>query len=172
MAKKKAKELETDIEFRTEKRKIRDLIPYEYNPRTITRKQYKDLERSFNKFGYVELVAINEDNTILAGHQRICLMMDLGWGDKEIEVRVPNRHLTEAEFKDYLIVSNVTGGDFDYDLLANHFDCQDLLASGFEEKTLLQNFEIPGFGETDEDDQPDLTEEKKKKTCPNCGHEL
>lgn len=170
MAKKKPKELETDIEFRTEKRKIKELIPYEYNPRTITRKQYKDLERSFNKFGYVELVAINEDNTILAGHQRICLMMDMGWGDKEIEVRVPNRHLTEEEFKDYLIVSNVTGGDFDFDLLANNFDCQGLLASGFDEKTLLQNFEIPSFGETD--DHPDLTEEKKKKTCPNCGHEI
>ena len=93
---------ETDIEFSTVKRKISELIDCDYNPRILTKKQYEDLLKSFKKFGYVEICAINLDNTIIAGHQRVHVMKDLGWKNKKVDVRVPNRQLTKKEFDEYL----------------------------------------------------------------------
>ena len=46
------------IFWKTEKRKISDLVPTEHNPRRLTDKQYKDLKKSLEKnltsipFGY------------------------------------------------------------------------------------------------------------------------
>lgn len=131
-----------EIKFHTEKRKISDLVDCEYNPRTLSKKQHQDLINSFKKFGYVEICAINLDNTIIAGHQRVHVMKDIGWHDEEIEVRVPNRQLTKKEFDEYLIRSNQNGGSYDWDLLANDFEIDDLLTWGFDEEELLGNIEV------------------------------
>lgn len=145
------------IEFRTEKRKISDLIDCSYNPRTLSKKQYKDLKNSFKKFGYVEICAINTDNTIIAGHQRVHVMKDLGWEDQEIEVRVPNRELTKKEFDEYLIRSNQNGGSYDWDLLANDFEFDELCEWGFDKDELLGNmeFEEPEQEEKEEGEIPE-----------------
>ena len=68
------KENKEKLEWRTEKRKIKDLIPYEKNPRKLTDKQQKDLKKSLEKFNLVEIPAIDTDNKILAGHQRLKVM--------------------------------------------------------------------------------------------------
>ena len=47
------------IVFNTEKRKIKDLIEYEYNPRFITRQQYQNLKSSIQKFGFLLFITIN-----------------------------------------------------------------------------------------------------------------
>lgn len=148
------------IEFRTEKRKISDLIDCSYNPRTISKKQYKDLKNSFKKFGYVEICAINTDNTIIAGHQRVHIMKDLGWEDKEIEVRVPNRQLEKKEFDEYLIRSNQNGGSYDWDLLANDFEFDELCEWGFEKDTLIKDFDLEEENKS-EDDENEINCEQK-----------
>ena len=125
---------------------------------------------SFKKFDYAELVAINADNTILAGHQRIHVMQELGWSETEIEVRVPTRLLNDNEAEEYLVRSNLNTGDWEWNLL-QMFDSNNLLAYGFEEKDLLEGFDTPKFDTENEEDVPDLTE-KKKTTCPSCGHEF
>jgi ParB-like chromosome segregation protein Spo0J len=79
------------MKWKTEKRKINDLIPYEKNPRKMNEKQNKDLETSLKKFDLVEIPAINKDNTIIAGHQRLRIMQALGRGEDEIDVRVPDK---------------------------------------------------------------------------------
>ena len=97
----------------------------------MSKKSYADLLQSFENFDYVELITVNADNTILAGHQRIHIMKDLKWEDQEIEVRVPNRLLTKKEGEEYLIRSNKNVGEFDYDLLANEWEIDDLCNYGF-----------------------------------------
>jgi hypothetical protein len=72
-----------------------------------------DLTRSLKKFNLVEVPAIDLDGKILAGHQRIKALQLLGRGGELIDVRVPNRKLTEKESKEYLIASNKLGGDWD-----------------------------------------------------------
>lgn len=137
------------LKWTTEKRKINDLIPYSQNPRQMTDKQNKDLTKSLEKFDLVEIPAINTDGTILAGHQRLRIMQQLGRGEEIIDVRVPNRLLTEKEVQEYNIRSNKNTGEFDFDILANAFETEDLLDWGFEESELKIDKII------DEDDVPE-----------------
>ena len=55
----------------------------------------------------------------------------LGWGENVIDVRVPNRELTEPEAREYLIRSNKNTGGWDDDALANNFDVEELKEWGF-----------------------------------------
>ncbi len=121
--------------WRTEKRKINDLIPYEANPRQMTEKQVEDLKKSLEKFNLVEIPAIDTDNKIVAGHQRLKILQILERGEEEIDVRVPNRKLTLEEFREYNLRSNKNLGQWDYDVLAN-LDEEILLDVGFEKEDL------------------------------------
>jgi hypothetical protein len=120
------------LEWITERRKISDLIPYEQNPRILTKKQADDLKKSLLKFNLVEIPVIDTRDRIIAGHQRLNIMQMIGRGEEEIEVRVPNRELTEKEFREYNIRSNKNLGEWDFDVLANSFDTSDLIEWGFE----------------------------------------
>ena len=113
------------LNWHTEKRKVNKLVPFEGNPRIMNDKQLEDLKKSVSKFDLVEIPAIDTDNRIIAGHQRLKIMQLLGRGEEEIDVRVPNRKLTEAEFKEYNLRSNKNTGEWNFDELAN-FD-EDLL---------------------------------------------
>ena len=122
-----------DLHWHTEKRKVKDLVPFEQNPRTLNEDQLEQLKRSLTKFNLVEIPAINTDGKIIAGHMRIKTLVVLGRGEEMIEVRVPSRKLTKKEFEEYNIRSNKNGGSWDMDALANLFDPQDLTDWGFKE---------------------------------------
>lgn len=119
------------LEWRTERYRVNDLVPQEVNPRKITDKQMSDLTRSLKKFNLVEVPAVDLNGKILAGHQRIKALQILGRGNEMIDVRIPNRKLTEKESKEYLIASNKLGGDWDFDLLKS-FDLDTLEFAGFD----------------------------------------
>jgi len=93
------------------------------------------LKKSLKKFNLVEIPAIDKDGKIVAGHQRIHALQILGRGEEEIDVRVPNRLLTQEEYDRYLITSNAVGGDWDFDKLKS-FDLDMLLDIGFEQEDL------------------------------------
>ena len=101
------------LNWTTQKRKISELIGHPKNPRKISDKQIADLKASIQKFNFVEIPAIDTDNTILAGHQRLKIMQLLGRGNEEIDVRVPSRKLTEQEKDEYLLRSNKNTGEWD-----------------------------------------------------------
>lgn len=105
------------LSWHTEQRKIKDLMPAEYNPRQMTEKQAKDLRKSLDKFDLVEIPAVDTDGTILAGHQRLAMLGQMGRSDEEIDVRVPNRKLTDNEAKEYNLRSNKNTGEWDMDKL-------------------------------------------------------
>jgi len=94
------------------------------------------LKKSLNKFNLVEIPAIDRDNKIIAGHQRVRALQILERGEEEIEVRVPNRNLTEEEYERYLITSNAVGGDWDFEKLKS-FDLDLLLDIGFDQDELM-----------------------------------
>lgn len=127
----------TDLKWTTQRRKVKDLIPYHNNPRKMSEKQVADLRTSFEKFDLVEIPAITLSNVLLAGHQRMRIMLLLGRGEEEIDVRVPNRLLTEAEAKEYLLRSNKNTGSWDWDLLAQE-DENILLDVGFTVEELRE----------------------------------
>ncbi len=150
------------LEWRTERYRVNDLVPQEVNPRKITDKQMSDLTRSLKKFNLVEIPAIDLDGKILAGHMRIQSMKLLGRGEEMIDVRIPNRKLTEKESKEYLIASNKLGGDWDFDLLKS-FDLNTLEFAGF---TPIELGELWDKEKEVVDDEFDAEEELKKIKKP------
>lgn len=127
--------MNTALGWTTQKRTVNALVPYENNPRTLNPKQLDDLKKSLSRFNLVEIPAVDTENRILAGHQRLKVLQILGRGEEEIDVRVPNRPLTETEYKQYLITSNAVTGSWDFDLLKD-FDLDLLLDSGFNSEDL------------------------------------
>lgn len=121
--------------WHNEKRRVKSLLPHEKNPRTISEKQIEDLKKSLKKFNLVEIPAVTPDGRIIAGHQRIKVLQLLGRGDEKIDVRVPNRKLTEKEYEQYLLTSNAVTADWDYEKLKS-FDLDLLLNIGFNEEDL------------------------------------
>lgn len=150
------------LQWRTAQKRIDDLIPQEVNPRVISDKQMSDLKKSLKKYNLVEIPAVDLNGRILAGHQRIKALQLLGRGNELIDVRMPNRKLTQAESKQYLIASNALGGDWDFESLKS-FDLDILINSGFDEIQLAK------FWDEDKEvnlDNFDVEKELKKIKTP------
>lgn len=126
----------------TETRKISDLVPNVKNPRTISPKQIEDLKRSLKKFNIVEIPVIDTQNNVIAGHQRLMVLKLLGRENETIEVRVPNRKLSQSEYDQYLLTSNRVHGDWDWDALSKYFDTDTLSLSGFDDLDLSKIFDV------------------------------
>ena len=109
------------LKWHNAQRRVRDLVPLSYNPRKLTDEGRERLTRSIRKFDLAEVPAVNADNVVLAGHQRLAVLLDLGRGEELIDVRMPNRQLTKDELDEYNIVSNVGAGVWDYQSLLDNF---------------------------------------------------
>lgn len=143
-------------------KRVDDLIPQKVNPRTMSDKQMSDLTKSLKKYNLVEIPALDLDGKILAGHQRVKALILLGRGDETIDVRVPNRKLTQKEAERYVIASNKITGDWDTDLL-KEFDFDVLEFAGFDKIELSNLFD--GQKEVKEDNF-DVDKEIKKIKKP------
>jgi DNA modification methylase len=148
-----------NLEWHTEQRKVNDLIPWEKNPRQMTEKQAKDLRASLERLNLISIPAINIDNTIISGHQRMKIMQLLGRGGEIIDVRVPNRKLAEAEVEEANLRENKNIGEWDFDVLAS-FDIDLLKGVGWGDEELKDIFQLDmgGGGEqgnTDPDAVPE-----------------
>lgn len=148
------------LEWYTEKRKVKDLISYQYNPRIVEPGKKSKLEVSLKKFNLVEIPVINMDNTVIAGHQRIYALFNLDRGEEEIDVRVPNRLLTEEEFKEYNLRSNIQVGEWDTALLQEHFSEFDFAELGFDVGDLKFDLDLDS-----------IQYEEEKNFNPNPPHE-
>lgn len=155
------------IEWRNEKRKIKELVPYVSNPRQITEKQAEDLKKSLDKFGLAASLVINTDNTIIGGHQRKKIMETLMQlpPDFEIDVRVPERELSIDEVGELNIRLNKNVAEWDFDVLANEFDTSDLIDWGFD-KSQFDIYFPSEFNVYDEN----IADDVEMITCPKCGH--
>jgi len=129
------------INWHNETRRIRDIVPYVANPRQITDKQAKDLKASLAKFGLADPLIINTNNELIGGHQRKKILESLMGvaPDYEIDVRVPDRELSDKEVEELNIRLNKNTGQWDFDVLANEFELPDLIEWGFEADRLLQD---------------------------------
>jgi DNA modification methylase len=149
------------IEWFAERRKIDDLKPHSKNPRRFTKKGLADLGKSIDKFGVADPVIVNKDNVIIGGHARIEYLKSTG--ESEIDVRVPERLLSEKEVEELLIRLNKnTAGEWDFDMLANLFEQDELLDWGFEKEEFgILDEEFVGL--TDEDEVPSEPEKTVTK---------
>ena len=119
------------ITWKIEKRKLADLKPHPKNPRQFTEKGLKDLENSINSIGFMQPININQDCTILSGHGRALKLKEMG--ETEVDVYVPDRMLTPKQEEEVLVRANAnTAGKWDWDLLANNFELEEINEWGLE----------------------------------------
>ena len=117
---------EQKLKWQTIKVKVRDLVPLDFNPRKITPERLDKLKELIKKFDVVEIPVINADGTLITFHQRLKVLLMLGRGEDLIEVRKPNRQLTDEELKQYNLASNTHVGEWDFDILETDFADIDL----------------------------------------------
>lgn len=131
----------TEIKWTNARRKVTELIPADYNPRSLSDKERKDLEASVRRFDTVEPVVINigsRENVLIGGHQRIKIYADLGID--EIDVRVPSRELDIAEETELNVRLNKNTGSWDEKRLAE-MDYGMLAFAGFGKDELSKIFD-------------------------------
>ena len=118
---------------------IDDLIFAEYNPRQLSDDQYKHLKDSISRFGLVDPIIINKNkdrkDIIIGGHQRVKVARTMGI-DKVPCVEID---LTYDKEKELNVRLNKNTGSWDFDILANTFDIDELIDFGFDEKELVGN---------------------------------
>jgi len=127
------------ITWTNERRKLRDLIPWEHNPRQINKREAERLGDSLAEFGQIQTIAIGPDNEVYDGHQRkaVWSLLPQFGPDHEVDVRVSSRPLTEKERQKLVIyIHRGTNANWDWDELANTFEVPDLLEWGFDESEL------------------------------------
>jgi len=123
------------LEWRLEKRKLRELVPNERNPRQLTKTQEGQLRKSIEQFGIIDKPIV-QGNSIIGGHQRVTVMLSMGIS--ECDCWITDNELSKANIDELMIRLNRNQGEWDFDVLANEFDMQYLLDLGFDESELVE----------------------------------
>jgi len=116
------------------------------NPRLIKDDKFKKLVKSLREFpemAKVRPIVVNQDMVVLGGNMRLKGMKEAGWKDVPIEIV----DWSEDKQREFIIKDNVGFGEWEWELLANEWDAEDLEGWGLE---------IPDFDgvelEAEEDD--------------------
>lgn len=102
------------------------------NPRLIKDDKFKKLVKSIKEFPEmlnIRPIVVNKDMIVLGGNMRLKACKEAGL--KEIPVIIAD-NLTEEQQKEFLIKDNVSGGEWDWEVLANEWDSEELEAWGLD----------------------------------------
>lgn len=105
---------------------ISEIKPNESNPRTITEDKFKKLVQSIKDFPEmlnIRPIVVNKEMIILGGNMRYKALVEAGV--TEVPIIIADK-LTKKQEKEFLIKDNVSGGQWDWDILANEWDSQEL----------------------------------------------
>lgn len=151
---------------------LKELKPAAYNPRKKLKKgdkEYEKIKQSLLKFGYVDPIIVNEDLTVIGGHQRLTVLKDLDYETAKCVIV----DLPKEDEKALNIALNKITGQWDEALLADLL--LDLQESDFNLD--LTGFELPEIDDIlsnvhDKElseDEFDVEEELKKPTVSRRG---
>lgn len=116
------------------------------NPRLIKDDKFKKLVQSIKDFPEmlnIRPIVVNKDMIILGGNMRFRACKEAGI--KEIPVIITD--LSEEKQREFLIKDNTSGGEWDWDMIANEWDTEELEAWGLD----LPVFDIKDEGTAEED---------------------
>lgn len=112
--------------------KASEIKPNPDNPRIIKDDKFHKLVQSLKDFpemAAVRPVVINQDNIILGGNMRYKAMVEAGWDDIPV---TQVKGWTKEQEREFIIKDNVSGGEWDWDVLANEWDAEKLDAWGLD----------------------------------------
>jgi DNA modification methylase len=136
-----------------EKLNIAAIKPNEENPRFITDSKFKKLVKSIKDFPEMleaRPLVIDEDNVVLGGNMRLKALKAAGVFEIPVK-RVEG--WTAKQKKEFIIKDNLGYGEWDWELVANGWDAEQLEDWGLD----IPSFEIEPEAEAVEDDysEPD-----------------
>jgi len=101
------------------------------NPRLIKDDKFKKLVKSLREFpemAKVRPIVVNQDMVVLGGNMRLKGMKEAGWKDVPIEIV----DWSEDKQREFIIKDNVGFGEWEWELLANEWDAEDLEEWGLD----------------------------------------
>jgi len=122
----------------------------ENNPRFIKDLKFKKLVKSIKEFPKmleIRPIVVNENDVILGGNMRYKASVEAGL--KNVWVIKVN-DLTPEQQKEFIIKDNVGFGQWDWDLLANEWNTDELNEWGLEVMALEETFDEGDFTEETE----------------------
>lgn len=128
--------------------KIGAIKPNPNNPRIIKDDAFKKLVKSIRELpemASVRPIVVNQDMVVLGGNMRLKAMKEAGW----TEVPIVQVDWDEEKQRQFIIKDNVSGGEWDWEMLANEWEASDLLDWGLD---LPSDFQAPEDPEPKEDD--------------------
>ena len=102
------------------------------NPRLIKDDKFKKLVKSIKEFPQmlkIRPIVVNSDMVILGGNMRYKACKEAGM--KEVSIIIAD-NLTEDQQREFLIKDNVSGGEWDWEVLANEWDSEQLEGWGLD----------------------------------------
>lgn len=154
-----------------QKIKIDKLAPAEYNPRKDLKagdEEYEKIKNSIKHFGYIDPIIVNSDMTVIGGHQRLKVLIELKYDEVECVVV----DLSKDEEKALNIALNKISGSWDEGKLEellkdiNTVGLADLTGFGIEE---LEKYLLGDEEETIIQDDFDLEEQVTEKSVIQLG---
>jgi ParB-like chromosome segregation protein Spo0J len=118
--------------MKIEKVKIETLIPNPNNPRIIKDNKFKKLVNSIKEFPKmleIRPIVVNDDMIVLGGNMRLKACISAGL--KEVSIIKVN-DLSDQEQKQFIIKDNVSGGEWDWDMIANEWEAIELIEWGLD----------------------------------------
>jgi len=132
--------------MKIQKAKLSEVKLNPNNPRLIKDDKFKKLVQSIKDFPEmlnIRPIVVNQDMVILGGNMRYKACKEAGL--KEIPIIIAD--LTEDQQREFLIKDNTSGGEWNWELLANDWDSEELESWGLD---------IPNFA-------PDVDYSEKNK---------
>ncbi len=135
----------------TQKVKINSVKSNPNNPRLIKDEKFKKLVKSIREFPQMlELrpIVVDENNIVLGGNMRLKACIEVGL--KEVYI-VKAEDLTEQQKNEFIVKDNVGFGEWDWDILANEWDAEQLTDWGLDLpidiEEIKETKDIPDIGE-------------------------
>jgi hypothetical protein len=114
------------------KTKISEVKLNPNNPRLIKDDNFKKLVQSIKDFPEmldIRPIVVNADMVILGGNMRFKACKEAGL--KEVPIIIAD-NLTEEQQREFLIKDNVSGGEWDFEMLGNEWDTEKLMEWGLD----------------------------------------
>lgn len=118
--------------MKTEKVKISEVKTNPNNPRLIKDDKFKKLVQSIKDFPQmleIRPIVVNSDMVVLGGNMRLKACKEAGL--KEVYI-IKADELTEEQQREFLIKDNVSGGEWDWDMIANEWDVEQITEWGLD----------------------------------------
>ena len=129
---------------------VDDLVPYYQNPRIISEQAIEEVAKSIKNHGFRQVVCIDEDNVVIAGHTRLLAAKKLGLTELPCTIYKG----TKEEISAYRLADNKVA---EYSQWEEDFLQQELI------KLQASNIDVAGFNDTDNqnlyDELDDLIED-------------